>query len=75
MKKGDIVELIPDPEVDWMERYAQHLFEVKEVYERRCLVRMLNVTNKERYWWYCTTRTRSFQIPDESKPQSQYYII
>ena len=51
MTKGDIVELIPNPEMDWMERYSQHLFEVKEVYERRCLVRMLNVTNQERYWF------------------------
>ena len=51
MKKGDIVELIPNPEVDWMERYSQRLFEVKEVYQRRCLVRMLNVANKERYWF------------------------
>ena len=51
MKKGDIVELIPNPEMDWMDKYSQRLFEVKEVYERRCLVRMLNVTNKERYWF------------------------
>ena len=51
MKKGDIVELIPNPEMDWMEKYSQRLFEVKEVYERRCLVRMLNVTNQERYWF------------------------
>jgi hypothetical protein len=51
MKKGDIVELIPNPEMDWMDKYSQRLFEVKEVYERRCLVRMLNVANKERYWF------------------------
>ena len=51
MKKGDIVEVVPNPEIDWMEQYANRLFEVKEVYERRCLVRMLNVSNKERYWF------------------------
>tara|TARA_Y100000310_G_scaffold251337_1_gene257803 strand:- start:450 stop:665 length:216 start_codon:yes stop_codon:yes gene_type:complete len=51
MKKGDIVEVVPNPDVEWMERYANRLFEVKEVYERRCLVRMLNVSNKERYWF------------------------
>ena len=51
MKKGDIVEVVPNPEIDWMEPYANRLFEVKEVYERRCLVRMLNVTNQERYWF------------------------
>ena len=45
------MELIPNPEMDWMEKYSQRLFEVKEVYERRCLVRMLNVTNQERYWF------------------------
>ncbi len=45
------MELIPHPEMDWMDKYSQRLFEVKEVYERRCLVRMLNVTNKERYWF------------------------
>ena len=51
MKAGDIVEVVPNPEIDWMEQYANRLFEVKEVYERRCLVRMLNVTNQERYWF------------------------
>jgi len=43
--------VVPNPEIDWMEQYANRLFEVKEVYERRCLVRMLNVTNQERYWF------------------------
>ena len=51
MKKGDIVELTESIETEWMERYSDHLFEVKEVYECRCLVRMLNVSNKERYWF------------------------
>ena len=59
MKKGDIVELIPNPEMDWMDKYSQRLFEVKEVYERRCLVRMLNVTNKERYWF---SEKENFQL-------------
>jgi len=51
MKKGDIVEVVPNSENEWMEQYVNRLFEVKEVYERRCLVRMLNVTNQERYWF------------------------
>ena len=51
MKAGDIVEIVPNPEFDWMERYSNCLFEVKEAYQRRCLVRMLNVSNKERYWF------------------------
>ena len=53
------MELIPNPEMDWMENYSQRLFEVKEVYERRCLVRMLNVTNKERYWF---SEKENFQL-------------
>ena len=59
MKKGDIVEVVPNPEIDWMEQYANRLFEVKEVYERRCLVRMLNVTNQERYWF---SEKENFQL-------------
>jgi hypothetical protein len=61
MKKGDIVEVVPDPEAEWMERYANCLFEVKEVYDRRCLVRMLNVSNKERYWF---SEKENFQLAD-----------
>ena len=61
MKKGDIVEVVPNPELDWMEQYANRLFEVKEVYERRCLVRMLNVSNKERYWF---SEIENFQLAD-----------
>ena len=61
MKPGDIVELIPNPPIDWMEKYSRHLFEVKEIYERRCLVRMLNVPNKERYWFI---EKENFQLVD-----------
>jgi hypothetical protein len=61
MKKGDIVELRQRVETEWMERYRDHLFEVKEVYECRCLVRMLNVSNKERYWF---TEKENFQLAD-----------
>jgi hypothetical protein len=59
MKKGDIVELTESIETEWMERYSDHLFEVKEVYECRCLVRMLNVSNKERYWF---SEKENFQL-------------
>ena len=55
------MELIPNPEMDWMDKYSQRLFEVKEVYERRCLVRMLNVSNKERYWF---SEIENFQLAD-----------
>mgnify|MGYP006970152431 FL=1 len=53
--------MVPSPEVEWMERYANRLFEVKEVYDRRCLVRMLNVSNKERYWF---SEKENFQLAD-----------
>jgi hypothetical protein len=52
------VEIVPNPEVEWMDRYTNCLFEVKEAYDRRCLVRMLNVSNKERYWF---TEKQNFQ--------------
>ena len=61
MKKGDIVELAENVETEWMERYSDHLFEVKEVYDCRCLVRMLNVSNKERYWF---SEKENFQLAD-----------
>ena len=61
MKKGDIVELAESVETEWMERYSDHLFEVKEVYDCRCLVRMLNVSNKERYWF---SEKENFQLAD-----------
>jgi len=61
MKAGDIVEVVPNPDVEWMERYANRLFEVKEIYERRCLVRMLNVSNNERYWF---SEIENFQLAE-----------
>jgi len=61
MKPGDLVEVVPNPDVEWMEQYANRLFEVKEVYDRRCLVRMLNVSNKERYWF---SEIENFQLAD-----------
>ena len=70
MKKGDIVELIPNPEIDWMEKYSQRLFEVKEVYQRRCLVRMLNVTNKERYWF---SEKENFQLANLEMVELEEY--
>jgi|TARA_R110000737_G_scaffold264251_1_gene272130 hypothetical protein len=63
MKKGDIVELAESVETEWMERYSDHLFEVKEVYDCRCLVRMLNVSNKERYWFTEKENFRPATLP------------
>ncbi len=58
MKPGDSVEIVPNPEGEWRDRYTNCLFEVQEAYDRRCLVRMLNVSNKERYWF---TEKENFQ--------------
>ena len=64
------MELIPNPEIDWMEKYSQRLFEVKEVYRRRCLVRMLNVTNKERYWF---SEKENFQLANLEMVELEEY--
>jgi hypothetical protein len=51
MKKGDIVQLVTVPDSGWRKEHLGRIFEVHEVYERRCLVRMLNISNQERYWF------------------------
>lgn len=51
MKAGDIVQLVDLPDSGWMKEHVGRLFEVHEVFERRCLVRMLNVSNNQRYWF------------------------
>jgi hypothetical protein len=62
MKKGDIVRVVESPSCDWMERYRENLFEVQEAFERRCLVRMLDVPNHERYWF---SEIENFEIVKE----------
>jgi hypothetical protein len=62
MKKGEIVRLIESPDAEWMEEYRERLFEVQEVYKRRCLVRMLGVPNPERYWF---TEIENFKTAKE----------
>ena len=64
MKAGDIVKLIDSPTVGWMDIYRERLFEVKEVYERRCMVRMLNVVNPERYWF---VEKNNFEVVNENR--------
>jgi hypothetical protein len=59
MKKGDKVRVIENPQADWMERYRDRVFEVQEAFQRRCLVRMLDVPNHDRYWF---TEIENFEI-------------
>ena len=51
MKIGDVVKLVEHPNSEWFYQYKDRLFEVDDVFERHCRVRMLNVTNSQRYWF------------------------
>ena len=51
MKIGDIVKLKDNAEIDWMNTYKDYFFEVEEVFERNCRVRMLECLNPQRYWF------------------------
>jgi len=51
MKIGDVVRLVEAPDSEWMDTYKDRLFEVEDVFERHCRVRMLNVINPQRYWF------------------------
>ena len=51
MKIGDIVKLKDSVETEWMSFYKDYFFEVEEVFERNCRVRMLECLNPQRYWF------------------------
>ena len=51
MKIGDIVKLKDRVETEWMSFYKDYCFEVEEVFERNCRVRMLECLNPQRYWF------------------------
>ena len=51
MKVGDLVKLVERPNSEWFYQYKDRLFEVDDVFERHCRVRMLNVPNPQRYWF------------------------
>jgi hypothetical protein len=51
VKIGDVVKLVEHPNSEWFCQYKDRLFEVDDVFERHCRVRMLNVTNSQRYWF------------------------
>lgn len=51
MKIGDIVKLKDSVETEWMNTYKDYFFEVEEVFERNCRVRMLECLNPQRYWF------------------------
>ena len=49
MKPGDIVEISPSAPEDWLPYYRNYQFEVQDVFERRCLVKMIGGNNPDRY--------------------------
>ena len=59
MKAGDLVRLVDDPDSEWFHQYKDRLFEVDDVFERHCRVRMLNVANHQRYWF---ARKSNFRV-------------
>ena len=59
MKPGDLVRLVDEPDSEWFYQYKDRLFEVDDVFERHCRVRMLNVANSQRYWF---TRKSNFRV-------------
>jgi hypothetical protein len=51
MKIGDLVRLVENPNSEWFYQYKDRLFEVEDVFERHCRIRMLNVVNPQRHWF------------------------
>lgn len=51
MKIGDLVRLVEHPSSEWFYQYKDRLFEVEDVFDRHCRIRMLNVLNPQRYWF------------------------
>tara|TARA_B100000427_G_C15443084_1_gene566075 strand:+ start:57 stop:260 length:204 start_codon:yes stop_codon:yes gene_type:complete len=49
MKSGDIVRISPSAPEDWLPYYREYCFEVRDVFERHCVVKMLGGNNPERY--------------------------
>ena len=49
MKPGDIVRVSCSAPEDWLPHYREYQFEVQDVFERRCVVKMLGGNNPERY--------------------------
>ena len=65
MKVGDLVRLVDEPDSEWFYQYKDRLFEVDDVFERHCRVRMLNVLNPQRYWF---AQKSNFEVvSDESR--------
>ncbi len=49
MKPGDMVRIAASAPEDWLPHYREYCFEVRDVFERRCVVKMLGGNNPERY--------------------------
>jgi hypothetical protein len=65
VKIGDLVMLVEDPNSEWFYQYKDRLFEVEDVFERHCRVRMLNVVNPQRYWFAQKSNFRV--VPNEAR--------
>ncbi len=51
MKIGDEVRLIDQPTVDWMSKYKHKTFELVEVYETYCKVKLHEMPHPECDWF------------------------
>lgn len=49
MKPHDIVRISDTAPEDWLPHYREYHFEVRDVFEKRCVVKMIGGTNPERY--------------------------
>ena len=49
MKPHDIVRISDTAPEDWLPHYREYRFEVRDVFEKRCVVKMIGGTNPERY--------------------------
>ena len=51
MKTGDKAKLVDEPTVDWMNKYKDKSFELVEVYETYCKVKLHEMPHPEWYWF------------------------
>ena len=51
MKPGDKVKLVDEPSVDWMNDYKDKVFELVELYDVHCKVKLHEMPHPEWYWF------------------------
>ena len=49
MRSGDIVRNSPSAPEDWSPSYRKYEFQVRDVFEKYCVVKMIGGVNAERY--------------------------